>query len=44
MPLIVYSPLLKEPRAIKSLSSQFDLAPALLAYLANGTASRRRRR
>jgi len=35
VPLIVYSPLLKGPRAIKSLSSQFDLAPSLLAYLAN---------
>ena len=35
VPLIVYSPRLKAPRAIKSVSSQFDLAPALLAYLAN---------
>lgn len=35
VPLIVYSPRLKAPRAIKSVSSQFDLAPSLLAYLAN---------
>lgn len=35
VPLIVYSPLLRGPRTIKSVSSQFDLAPALLAYLAN---------
>lgn len=35
VPLIVYSPLLKAPRAIKSVSSQFDLAPSLLAYLAS---------
>ncbi|WP_312554503.1 LTA synthase family protein, partial [Massilia sp.] len=35
VPLIVYSPLLKAPRAIKAVSSQFDIAPSLLAYLAN---------
>ncbi|WP_313707017.1 LTA synthase family protein [Massilia sp.] len=35
VPLIVYSPLLKAPRAIKSVSSQFDIAPSLLAYLSN---------
>ena len=35
VPLIVYSPLLKQPRAIKAVSSQFDIAPALLAYLGN---------
>jgi hypothetical protein len=35
VPLIVYSPLLKQARAIKSVSSQFDIAPSLLAYLAN---------
>jgi phosphoglycerol transferase MdoB-like AlkP superfamily enzyme len=35
VPLIVYSPLLKQPRAIKAVSSQFDVAPSLLAYLAN---------
>ncbi len=33
VPLIVYSPLLKAPRAIKSVSSQFDIAPSLLAWL-----------
>jgi hypothetical protein len=35
VPLIVYSPMLKKPQAIKSVSSQFDIAPSLLAYLAN---------
>ena len=35
VPLIVYSPLLKGPRSIRSVSSQFDIAPSLLAYLAN---------
>ncbi|MBQ5949732.1 LTA synthase family protein [Massilia sp. ST3] len=35
VPLIVVSPLLKAPRAIKAVSSQFDIAPSLLAYLAN---------
>jgi hypothetical protein len=35
VPLIVYSPLLKKPQSIKAVSSQFDIAPALLAYLAN---------
>jgi phosphoglycerol transferase MdoB-like AlkP superfamily enzyme len=35
VPLLMYSPRLKAPRAIKSVSSQFDLAPSLLAYLAN---------
>lgn len=35
VPLIVYSPLLKEPRSIKAISSQFDIAPSLLAYLSN---------
>lgn len=33
VPLIVYSPLLKSPRSIKSVSSQFDIAPSLLAWL-----------
>jgi hypothetical protein len=36
VPLIVYSPLLKGPRSFRSVSSQFDIAPSLLAYLANG--------
>jgi hypothetical protein len=35
VPLIVYSPLLKNPRTIKAVSSQFDIAPSLLAYLGN---------
>jgi hypothetical protein len=36
VPLIVYSPLLKEARSIKAVSSQFDIAPSLLALLAHG--------
>jgi hypothetical protein len=35
VPLIVFSPMLKKPQSIKSVSSQFDIAPSLLAYLAN---------
>jgi hypothetical protein len=35
VPLIVYSPMLKQPRAIKAVSSQFDIAPSLLAWLSN---------
>jgi uncharacterized sulfatase len=35
VPLIVYSPLLKTPQHIQSVSSHFDLAPALLAYLSH---------
>jgi phosphoglycerol transferase MdoB-like AlkP superfamily enzyme len=35
VPLIVYSPLLKQPRAVKAVSSQFDIAPSLLAWLSN---------
>ena len=35
VPLIVYSPMLKAPRAVKAVSSQFDIAPSLLAYLSN---------
>jgi len=33
VPLIVYSPLLMAPASIKSVSSQFDIAPSLLAWL-----------
>ena len=33
VPLIVFSPLLKRPASIKSISSQFDIAPSLLAFL-----------
>ncbi len=36
VPLLVFSPLLKAPARIKSVSSQFDVAPSLLAYLAKG--------
>jgi len=36
VPLIVYSPLLKQPRAIKAAPSQFDIAPSLLAFLGHG--------
>jgi hypothetical protein len=36
VPLIVYSPLLKAPRAVKAVSSQFDIAPSLLAWLSKG--------
>lgn len=34
VPLIVFSPLLKAPLNIKAISSQFDIAPSLVAYLA----------
>ncbi len=33
VPLIVASPLLRQPRRIRALSSHFDIAPALLAML-----------
>ena len=36
VPLIIHSPLLKAPARIKAVSSQMDLAPSLLAYLARG--------
>jgi hypothetical protein len=36
VPLIVYSPLLKRARSIKAVSSQFDIAPSLLAFLGHG--------
>ncbi len=36
VPLIIYSPLLKAPQRIKSISSHFDIAPSLLAFLAHG--------
>jgi hypothetical protein len=35
VPLIVYSPLLKEARSIKAVSSQFDIAPSVLSLLAH---------
>lgn len=34
VPLIVFSPLLKQPARIASVSSQLDIAPSLLAFLA----------
>lgn len=34
VPLIVYSPLLKRPARIRSVSSHLDVAPSLLAFLA----------
>jgi phosphoglycerol transferase MdoB-like AlkP superfamily enzyme len=34
VPLIIYSPMLTAPQRIKSVSSDFDLAPSLLALLA----------
>lgn len=36
VPLVVFSPMLKAPRAIKAVSSQFDIAPSLLAFLGHG--------
>jgi phosphoglycerol transferase MdoB-like AlkP superfamily enzyme len=35
VPLIIYSPLLKAPLRIKSVSSDFDIAPSLLAFLSH---------
>lgn len=35
VPLIIYSPLLKEPQRIRSTSSDFDIAPSLLAMLSH---------
>ena len=35
VPLIVYSPLLKEARTVKAVSSQFDIAPSVLSFLAH---------
>lgn len=33
VPLLIYSPLLKKSKAIRSINSQFDLTPTLAAYL-----------
>jgi uncharacterized sulfatase len=38
VPMIITSPLLKAPLRIKSVSSQFDVAPSLLAFLAHNYA------
>ena len=35
VPLLIYSPLLKEPGHIRAVSSQFDIAPTLLAWLSH---------
>jgi hypothetical protein len=35
VPLLIYSPLLKAPANIRAVSSQFDLAPSLLAWLSH---------
>lgn len=35
VPLIVFSPLLKQPQRVRAVSSQLDITPSLLAYLAN---------
>lgn len=35
VPLIVYTPMLRQARSIKAVSSHFDIAPALLAMLSN---------
>ena len=36
VPLIVFSPRLKRAQSIKAVSSQFDIAPSLLAFLGHG--------
>jgi hypothetical protein len=36
VPLIVFSPLLRRAQSIKAVSSQFDIAPSLLAFLGHG--------
>ncbi len=33
VPLIIYSPMLKQPLTISSISTHFDIAPSLFAYL-----------
>jgi len=35
VPLIIYSPMLKQPLEIASVSTHFDISPSLLAYLHN---------
>ncbi len=35
VPLIIFSPLLKTPLSVKSVSSHFDIAPSIAALLAN---------
>ena len=36
VPLIIFSPLLRAPLHIRSVSSDFDIAPSLLAFLSHG--------
>lgn len=36
VPLIIFSPLLRAPLRIRSVSSDFDIAPSLLAFLSHG--------
>lgn len=35
VPFFIYSPLLKKPQKMKSISSHFDVAPTLLSFLSN---------
>ena len=35
VPLLIHSPLLKQPRRIRAMSSHLDVAPSLLAFLAH---------
>jgi phosphoglycerol transferase MdoB-like AlkP superfamily enzyme len=35
VPLVIWSPMIKSPRFIKSVSTHFDLLPSLLAFLQN---------
>jgi Sulfatase len=35
VPLLIYSPLLREPLSMKSVSSHFDISPSVLAMLSN---------
>lgn len=36
VPLLVYSPLVKEPKEIRTIASHMDIAPAITGMLANG--------
>ncbi|MDR5589892.1 LTA synthase family protein [Christiangramia sp. SM2212] len=35
VPLMIYSPMLKRPAEIESISSHFDIAPSLISFLSN---------
>lgn len=41
VPLIVFSPLLKQPRRVRAVSSQLDVTPSLMALLSNTYGLRR---